>query len=119
MSYCISNKTFCFFLSLCEGDGATGINTVSTTSSTIASTTVTPNPVCDAGRWYFVSGQGQVRDCSWVVSKESKIGKRCNKLGGFGTCFNKRRCSDDPLYDPSCDRMLAKMACPTECLGYP
>lgn len=41
----------------------------------------------------------------------AKAGKRCDKDGGFGTCSGKKTCDDDPLYDPSCERMLASVAC--------
>ena len=92
-----------------EASSSTTIVT-STTSTTVLST---PNPACAVEDWYFVSNNGRVRGCSWIGERTNK---RCDKEGGFGTCFGKTTCKDNPRYDTTtCSMMLARFACPDEC----
>ena len=65
------------------------------------------------GDWYFVqNGNKKTRDCSWVGGKPDK---RCNKNGGYGECVVDKECTNDPLYNTTCGRHLAYVACPDEC----
>ena len=85
----------------------------SSTTNEPTSQTPTPGPAnCDIANWYFVQNNGNTRDCSWIGSRPDK---RCNKNGGFGECTVGVKCSKNPLYTLSCDRIRADIACPDEC----